>query len=375
MLLIGMVGIASSYMKEGFEDGSCSLYSGCGDSQVSVTGTSNNGSYAIQISINNGNNYGGNNIDWKGNSQPQSISYWQRVPSSVSYASADVDFREESGDQLFIGHYYESNGLCVDSDDNCNLNGKGPDGSGNWHLVNYSSIDWQNGVLESVKIDGTQYWSNIDFNNKGDCPCDIGYIDTGHSSTGNSNTAWDWMTYGQATNNAPSFNSVSTSPDYWSLGDEVDFTVNVSDSTGNVSGVSASVWENGTQIKNGVQLTEDANGNWTGSSIFTVDESDVWYNVSINATDDSGASSFKWLNKSVVASELSWTDNSDNENGFRIYSNVSGSGFEQVGEVGSEVTSFTHGSSAVDFGGSRCFQVTAYNQYGESGAVEDCLVP
>ena len=72
---------------------------------------------------------------------------------------------------------------------------------------------------------------------------------------------------------------------------------------------------------------------------------------------------------------ISWTDNSDNEQGFRLYSNVSGS-FKQIGKVGKNGNAFTHvlpGQNAV--GRYVCYRVTAYNKFGESDPLEGCITP
>ena len=90
-------------------------------------------------------------------------------------------------------------------------------------------------------------------------------------------------------NSPPIFNSVSTDPETWKLNESVNVSANVTDSDGNVSWVSADVWEDGVKFKDSVSLVEQASGNWTVTDLFTVDEDEVWYNVSLTATDDQGA--------------------------------------------------------------------------------------
>jgi len=63
------------------------------------------------------------------------------------------------------------------------------------------------------------------------------------------------------------------------------------------------------------------------------------------------------------AATLSWTDNSANEDGFRIERAPTLTGaFVQIGQVAVGVTTFT------DAGGvaGNCYRVKAYNQWGES---------
>lgn len=91
-------------------------------------------------------------------------------------------------------------------------------------------------------------------------------------------------------NTAPSIDSVSTSPSSWTLGSDVNVSADVVDGDGTVSGVSADVWENGSQIVSDASLSDsDNDGEWNISDLFTVDESDVYYNVTLTATDDDGA--------------------------------------------------------------------------------------
>jgi len=70
---------------------------------------------------------------------------------------------------------------------------------------------------------------------------------------------------------------------------------------------------------------------------------------------------------------VSWNDNSDNENGFRIYNNASGS-YERIGTTGPGTTSFTDTSKDLS-DTYTCYRVRAYNQFGESSPISDCITP
>jgi len=94
----------------------------------------------------------------------------------------------------------------------------------------------------------------------------------------------------ESCNQPPSFDNVVTEPSSWTLGSSVNVSANVSDDS-QVSSVSADVWENGTQIQSGVSLTQQPTGEWTASNLFNVDEKSVYYNVTLTATDDDGATS------------------------------------------------------------------------------------
>jgi Calx-beta domain len=71
---------------------------------------------------------------------------------------------------------------------------------------------------------------------------------------------------------------------------------------------------------------------------------------------------------------LSWTDNSNNEDGFRIERRISGGSFAQIAVVAANVTSFI--DSGVTAGTTYCYRVRAYNQAGASAyTAEACRAP
>jgi hypothetical protein len=93
-------------------------------------------------------------------------------------------------------------------------------------------------------------------------------------------------------NSDPSIDSVSTSPSSWTLGSSVNVSADVSDSDGTVQSVKADVWEDGTQIVSDASLSDsDGDGTWEIDNLFNVDESDVYYNLTLTAEDDDGATS------------------------------------------------------------------------------------
>jgi len=63
------------------------------------------------------------------------------------------------------------------------------------------------------------------------------------------------------------------------------------------------------------------------------------------------------------AATLTWQDNSDNEDGFRIERAPTLSGtFAQIGQVGAGVNTFIDAAGA----GGNCYRVRAFNQWGTS---------
>jgi len=66
-----------------------------------------------------------------------------------------------------------------------------------------------------------------------------------------------------------------------------------------------------------------------------------------------------------ITHTLTWVDNSDNEDGFRIESRVGRTGaFTDIGSVGAGVVTF---EDVVSDGAERCYRVRAFNAAGFSG--------
>ncbi|MFB6203284.1 MAG: PA14 domain-containing protein [Candidatus Nanohaloarchaea archaeon] len=73
-----------------------------------------------------------------------------------------------------------------------------------------------------------------------------------------------------------------------------------------------------------------------------------------------------------IVIDLSWKDRSNNENGFRVYTNSTGS-FRKVGSTGPNEKSFSYNALNIKDGDYVCFNVTAFNGAGSS-SVQDCGV-
>jgi hypothetical protein len=70
----------------------------------------------------------------------------------------------------------------------------------------------------------------------------------------------------------------------------VNVSADVNDSDGTVSSVEADVWENGTKIVSDASLSDsNGDGTWNIDELFNVSEKEVYYNISLTATDDDGA--------------------------------------------------------------------------------------
>lgn len=107
---------------------------------------------------------------------------------------------------------------------------------------------------------------------------------------------------------------------------------------------------------------------WTGLS---ADKTYKWY---AKVTD--GGNTVETGNESFTTTDvdLSWTDNSENEDGFKIYNNASGN-FKQVGKTGENTANFVDFSKNLGFGKYICYQIKSYNKYGESKPAEGCITP
>lgn len=167
----------------------------------------------------------------------------------------------------------------------------------------------------------------------------------------------------QPPNSPPQFDNISSTPESWNKEQETNFTVNVSDTDGYVESVSATVREGGNIIKDGVPLSNTSK-KWEEEYLFKTDEPEVYYNVSLNATDDDGEYSIKHINKSTENASITW-NHSGNPEGFKIYSNSSSEGMKLTAKVSS--SNYEHISTALT-NSYVCYKVTAYNEYGESSS-------
>lgn len=78
------------------------------------------------------------------------------------------------------------------------------------------------------------------------------------------------------------------------------------------------------------------------------------------------------LKMDTAAVEINWNDTSSSEDGFYIYSNSSGS-MNRIGNAGSNQESFIHNAQNLDFDDYICYEVTAYNEGGESDPTRGCI--
>lgn len=173
----------------------------------------------------------------------------------------------------------------------------------------------------------------------------------------------------ESPNQDPSIDSTSPDGINKDASGGVELTVEVSDPEGDEMDITFYDSSDDSQIG---QLTGKSGGThsvtWTG---LNEDSSYSWY---VEVTDGGGTVSSSTQSFSTIDIDLSWTDESSNENGFRIYNNASGS-FQQVGSVGEDSTSYTDTSQNLDFNQYTKYKVRAYNSFGESDPLTGGITP
>lgn len=66
----------------------------------------------------------------------------------------------------------------------------------------------------------------------------------------------------------------------------------------------------------------------------------------------------------TISAQITWVDQSTNEDGFRVEANTDGGAFTQVGQVAANVTTFTH--TGLVAGKDYCWRVLAFSAVGAS---------
>lgn len=289
--LMGTVSAQTGLAQDGFEDGDYAEYSLVkgSSSQVDVnTGSAYQGSYSLGLTVDGGTNAGVYRVE------DNDLS-----PSSVQVAIYSMDVSSSTQDVSVFwltGQDYSFGGsgtqvISVNLQNNLKVNGGNEvlssTSANTWYFVEFKQIDWANNQVGEVYVNGNLKAQNVAFKNTASS------IDTvelevfgGSTYTGR----YDELSYTVEGNNAPSIDSVSSVPSSWTVGSSVNVSASVSDGDGTVSGVSADVWEDGSLIVDDAQLSDsDGNGTWNIDNLFSVSQSDVYYNYTLTATDNDGA--------------------------------------------------------------------------------------
>ena len=120
-----------------------------------------------------------------------------------------------------------------------------------------------------------------------------------------------------------------------------------------------------------IQKVENVNSGTVASADWNVPEESQfeWY---VNVTDGSTEVKSNVWNFTTVTVDFSWRDNSQNEKGFKLQTNASGS-FETEKTVAPNTESTGLWPKSLDLGDNVCFQVQAYNEEATSPPAKDCL--
>lgn len=384
LLLVGMLGTVSATALDGFEDGDSDGWVE-GDNIIHSVTTSDasSGSYSLELEeVGDGGDFSFTNSS--SSFQPSSLSFDVKSVQDVNSGGAfSVIFRDGS-DSLTQVRFNSGDIHLVDSSSEFDT---GVDYStGNRKNVEFSGIDWSNNQVSEISYGGQTLATDMSFQNSATSVYENIYIYYDNNA-GSGVFRLDDVSVPVSDsyfNSPPSIDSVSTDPMSWSVGSSINVSANVSDSDGSVQSVSADVWENGTQIVSGASLTNNS-GTWEVDDLFTVDESDVYYNYTLTATDDDGATatysdsqlikdkppkfSIKDLeNKTYFRYENNWTvqveKDGDNVPQESISCNVFLDGNQSASFSGVEPFSES-GTASTDLGG-HSFKVSCSDQGGNT---------
>jgi len=114
------------------------------------------------------------------------------------------------------------------------------------------------------------------------------------------------------------------------------------------------------EVQLGFEITSSA-----GGLNFTIND----YSVAYSTTSTAAPADPSGLSAEVVGADsvaLSWTDNANNETGYRVERSLSsGSGFGEIANIGANTTSYT--DAGLTTGTTYYYRVAAYNAGGDSG--------
>lgn len=265
-----------------------------------------------------------------------------------------TDFQDSNSNDVIRVHFNDQidvNGVSIKSNPSAET----------WYNVKLKDISWESETVGNIELNGVDVASNVAFDNSANCFSQT--VLRNAMPTYGSPVYWDDVSTPYTTNSPPSVNSVSTSPSIWSNnGSRIDLEVQVSDPDANVESLNASVTEGTEKVKEDIALTNES-GVWKKRNLFSVKEPNVYYNLTVEAIDTEGAVSSYDVNKFAGNSSLTWSGSGDAE-GYRIYSNTSSNSMTEIADVAS--LSYEHISTALSSGNYVCYEVTAYNEYGES---------
>lgn len=102
--------------------------------------------------------------------------------------------------------------------------------------------------------------------------------------------------------------------------------------------------------------------------------SDKKHEYYIEITDGKDTTTSSTFSFTTIDIDITWDDNSDNEDGFKIYQNSTGS-YTDVADVASNTENYRDTNQNLQFGKKTCYEVTSYNSNGESDPTTECITP
>lgn len=242
--------------------------------------------------------------------------------------------------------------------------------TGSWYEFRLNKIDWVNNEVGEVKVykDGTKLGelSNVAFNTNansinrtvyyfGDDGGSSGYLDDVTVNSGKQNN--------QPIADVQSPDGTNLDPNSVELEAKA---LEPEDENMNITFYNATDHtkiEKKENVNNGTYTTT-----WTGLS------EDQTYNWYANVTDGTNTVQSNPATFTTIDITLNWNDQSNNENGFKIYSNASGT-LKQIKKVGKDTESTTAYNTGLEFNKNTTYEVAAYNQYGESNRIKGFISP
>jgi len=161
-----------------------------------------------------------------------------------------------------------------------------------YKIVNYDSTGHYESTSEDHPYNGKDLTVDGYYNTCGDGSCSGPY-------DGSYAYQYYQIVYSYTVNEEPVFNSTSTSPDPPLIGENVSYSLGASDSDGNITSGQLTVFKDGQQVYQDSQSFSSSSVSYTWSDVYVPSSSgdlDAKYTI----TDDAGASTTSWLNRSLT---------------------------------------------------------------------------
>lgn len=299
VFIVGMVGgvSATDTVLDDWNDGDSSewaTHSGSGGNLQATTSPTYEGSHAAQVTgvSGSGQRYRRDITSFSGSDGY--VEYYMRGDDSGwSSGSLDVRLIDDNDDNkaLVAGAQLQDDGdLRIMAGNHDTISNSFP--RNEWIKVVFKNIDTSSETFDYEVYDSNGNLLGSNTGKSFGSGLTDGSIDglwTSNTMSDGSDGYWDYAVGWDYPNSPSSFDSVSTEPGSWTKGSDVNVSYDVSDDS-QVSSVCADVYENGTQIvSNQCKTYSSTPVNDTFTDLFKVDKENVYYNYTLTATDNDGA--------------------------------------------------------------------------------------